>query len=476
MWIKALDILHDRLRLKGLDYASVVGICGSGQQHGSVFWKRGSLATLKNLDPGRFLHEQLSLCFSLKESPIWMDSSTTKQCRELEQHVGGEMKLAELTGSRAYERFTGNQIAKIVQTKPEVYQQTERISMVSSFLTSLFVADYAPIEMSDGSGMNLFDIHQKRWSPECLRYCGGGGEGDGEVLAKKLGENLVPPGTIVGNIDRYFVERYGYNEECHIVGFTGDNPCSLAGMCLGPNDVAVSLGTSDTSFISLTSPRASLDGHVFVNPINVEHYMGLICFKNGSLTRERIRNTNAEGDWELFNQLLDSTPRGNFGNVGFYFDLKEIFPVVAGDFRFNRFDGEVSNFANEVEIRACVEGQFLRLRIHAENLGFKVNASTRILATGGASTNLSVIKVLADVFNSPVFIYKMPNSACLGGALLAKYAGEKDTAGSFYDMALKLNANYKLMAKPSADAAEVYDALAERYRRLEALVAQKQQP
>ena len=39
-------------------------------------------------------------------------------------------------------------------------------------------------------------------------------------------------------------------------------------------------------------------------------------YKNGSLSRERICNDAAEGSWEIFSQLLDSTPRGNFGNIG----------------------------------------------------------------------------------------------------------------------------------------------------------------
>lgn len=34
-------------------------------------------------------------------------------------------KLAEITGSRAYERFTGSQIAKMHQTKPDAYKNTE---------------------------------------------------------------------------------------------------------------------------------------------------------------------------------------------------------------------------------------------------------------------------------------------------------------------------------------------------------------
>ena len=33
--------------------------------------------------------------------------------------------MADLTGSRAYERFTGNQILKVIQNNPEAYENTE---------------------------------------------------------------------------------------------------------------------------------------------------------------------------------------------------------------------------------------------------------------------------------------------------------------------------------------------------------------
>lgn len=40
-------------------------------------------------------------------------------------HNGLLQKLAEITGSRAYERFSGPQIAKIARTKPEAYNSTK---------------------------------------------------------------------------------------------------------------------------------------------------------------------------------------------------------------------------------------------------------------------------------------------------------------------------------------------------------------
>lgn len=96
-------------------------------------------------------------------------------------------------------------------------------------------------------------------------------------------------------------------------------------------------------------------------------------FKNGSLTRERIRDSAAQGSWQIFNELLESTPRGNFGNLGLYFDAQEILPFVIGDHRFNKANEEISRYSSkEVEVRALIEGQFVAKRAHAEDFGFVI--------------------------------------------------------------------------------------------------------
>lgn len=413
MWVKAVDLLLEKLRLTGLDFSKVAAISGSGQQHGSVFWRRGAADTLASLKPDKFLHQQLDGLFALHQTPIWMDSSTSEECRLLEECVGGPKELAELTGSRGYERFTGSQIMKIHRKRPEVYQATERISLVSSFAASLLIGKYAPIDISDASGMNLLNIKSRQWDDNLLNTCA-------PDLKAKLGD-AVPSWTNLGPISRYFTERYGFDSSCIVAGFMGDNPASLVGMCLRDGDVAVSLGTSDTVFLVLTDAKPNTNGHILCNPINENSHMALICFKNGSFTRERISKECAESDWSLFSELLESTPRGNFGNIGFYFDCEEIYPLVAGDFRFNSLNTRVTRFSKEVEVRACIEGQFMRLRAHAENLGYSLESGARILATGGASANKSILQVLADVFNTPVYVQEKPNSAAIGAAFMAKY-------------------------------------------------------
>ncbi|CAJ0935313.1 unnamed protein product [Ranitomeya imitator] len=370
MWLLALDCILDRMKSAGFNFSKVKALSGTGQprlsdgflhypligqglsnksisdtlpslqqfdaadvfyrtQHGSVYWKTGSRETLNHLPAEHPLHIALQTCFCIQDCPVWMDSSTSAECRHLEKSIGGAQALADITGSRAYERFTGNQIAKIYKAKPEEYSRCERISLVSSFAASLFIGDYAPIDCSDGSGMNLLDIHEKSWDEICLNACA-------PDLKEKLG-SVVPSSSVLGNVSSYYVQRYGFSPLCRVIAFTGDNPASLAGMRLEEGDIAVSLGTSDTLFLWIKEPTPALEGHIFINPVQSQDYMALLCFKNGSLMREKIRDNCSSASWEEFSNILRSTPPGNNGHIGFYFDVMEITPQAVG---VHRFDAE----------------------------------------------------------------------------------------------------------------------------------------
>ena len=58
---KALDRLLENMRACQFPFETVAAISGSGQQHGSVYWKNGSEELLKSLDPSQTLVPQLQV-------------------------------------------------------------------------------------------------------------------------------------------------------------------------------------------------------------------------------------------------------------------------------------------------------------------------------------------------------------------------------------------------------------------------------
>jgi xylulokinase len=465
LWVEALDGLLARMRSDGCPLERVVALSGSGQQHGSVWLKSDARAALKNLRPDRSLRDQLVDVFSIADSPIWMDSSTTAQCRALESALGGPQAVADLTGSRAYERFTGNQIAKIRQKQPDAYDATARIGLVSSFVTSLLAGRFAPLEWSDGSGMNLLDIRGKAWSPAALAATA-------PDLAAKLGEP-VPSHKVVGRLHPYYVEKYGFRRDTVVVAFSGDNPCSLAGLRLqSVGDIAVSLGTSDTMFGSLADPRPSgVEGHIFVNPVDPAAYMAMVVYKNGSLTREFVRDTVAAGRWEEFNRLVQSVPPGNGGRIAFYLKEPEITPPILkpGLYRFDPNGRSVPAFGPAEEARAVLEGQFLSMRRHGAGIGLRPR---QILATGGASANPVILRVMSDVFGVPVYAADVTDTASLGAAYRALHGWECRRKRRFVSFAEVMAAAppFKKVAAPDAAANEVYEEMLARHAALESEV------
>jgi xylulokinase len=385
MWVTALDLMFEALAGSGLDVSQLRAISGAAQQHGSVYLAADG-------------------SYSRAVSPIWMDTSTADECREITEALGGAAVVAQRTGSRAFERFTGPQIRKFYETEPHAYAETARIHLVSSFLASRLVGGDAPLDPGDASGMNLMDLETADWWPDAVEATAPG-------LVTRL-PPIVPSSTIIGRLAPTWQQKYGL-PDAQVVAWTGDNPSSLIGTGLVEQGaVAVSLGTSDTIFGLMQTPRVSSAGigHVFGAPTG--DYMGITVFKNGSLARERVRDAYGL-DWNGFSAALRSTSPGNGGALMYPWFEPEITPdVPTGGVRRVGLDTD----DGPANVRAVVEAQMASMAIHAEWMGVPIRV---IHATGGAAANREVLQVMADVFQAEVRQFAAGNSACLGAALRA---------------------------------------------------------
>lgn len=232
-----------------------------------------------------------------------------------------------------------------------------------------------------------------------------------------------------------------------VVTFTGDNPATVMALRAERGDAMVSLGTSDTLLlytdtltpISLSdndnsttvtdkgeqdansSAAKLLSVGYLCHPVDPNGYLMLYCAKNGSLAREQVRDLYADSNWDRFDQYLREGMMEECGGaIGFYFFDREIWPPVQGVYRFENGKA-VDEFVQQdmeandsikraaANVVAICESQFLAMRIRSSQREESTSSSSlnspgisRILATGGASSNRVLLQLLANVFGVPV--------------------------------------------------------------------------
>ncbi|MCJ1400417.1 hypothetical protein MMC11_003622 [Xylographa trunciseda] len=465
LWLQALDTLLERLKDKGIDFGRIRGISGAGQQHGSVYWSEAGEHVLQSLDSSKPLAAQLDLAFAHPFSPNWQDASTQTECDAFDKELGGPRQLAEITGSKAHHRFTGLQILRFQRKYPESFKKTARISLVSSFLASIFLGRIAPMDISDVCGMNLWDIKAGTYHERLMALASGSSHTS--TLKQMLGSVHHDSATALGRISPYLVQRYGFDRRCTIAPFTGDNPATILALPLRPNDAIVSLGTSTTFLMSTPHYAPDPATHFFNHPTTPGLYMFMLCYKNGGLAREQVRDhingllpsaTHSPKAWTTFDQTVLSSPAlgqalpdSDPMKMGLFFPRPEIVPnLPAGEWRY-AYSPSTHALTNQPEgwrkphddARAIVESQLLSLRLRSRALvsgdagGDAPPQPRRVYLVGGGSQNGAIAQVAGEVLGGVEGVWKLDvgeNACALGAAYKAVWTVERRAGESFEDL------------------------------------------
>jgi xylulokinase len=448
MWMEALDDMLRLLQKEGLTNR-IACVAVSAQQHGTVYLNDRAASEIAALSYSTAMPAGLADIFARPFCPIWMDSSTTPECREISKALGGDSAVMRLTGSGATERFAGPQIRKFWKEARDAYERTAHIALISSFVTSLLIGRIAPVDAGDGFGTNLADVRKGVWSDAALDAAAPG-------LKNRL-PRLATRDELVGPVSRYLVERFGFRPETKVVFGSGDNPCSLVGLgLLGAPDLrAVSLGTSDTYFGYLSELGAveRAEGHIFGAADG--RYMFLVCFKNGSLAREQVKNGFGL-TWDEFSRILLETSPGNHGRIMLPYFMPEITPIVLQP-KVWRFGGLGTEDVRG-NVRAVAEAQAMAMFLHSGWAGLRPQT---ILVTAGGSENKGLLSVISHVFGAEVRAQEVKESAALGAAIRAAHAWlnhDKPVVTWRELWKAIVSAGTAQIVRPSAEAMRIYQA------------------
>ncbi|KAJ1028467.1 hypothetical protein NDA16_001633 [Ustilago loliicola] len=451
LYVESIDLLADKIRSASWPVSRIKAVSAAGQQHASVYFSRAAPRTFTTLSPEKTLAEQVEAAFSRKVVPNWQDSSTIEACQAFEKAVGGAQELAKVTGSKAHTRFTGPQIYKFRKQQPEAYKDTERIGLVSSFITTMLCVGEGEndkevikgIDESDACGMNLLDMRspsaisssEKRgklepgWNQTLLALASGESEGansslgGAEELERKLGVIYRDAGASLGKVGSWWTKRYGFSPDCQVFPGTGDNPATFLAFSLAERQAIISLGTSDTVMVATNQYVPDPDFHAFFHPAKLptkeNAFFNMLVYKSGSLARERIRDQYSNSSWDTFNTDAErfrlQQDQGE-KRVGFYWLRPEIIPSGAsGIHRYTSNTSEwtkVDDFEDEgMNAAAILETQFLNYRYRSSSIVSGTSSSApdttqlplaSIYAVGGASSNTTITQAMADVFGCEI--------------------------------------------------------------------------
>ena len=384
-YIQSMDGLKELLKDEKKE--EVAGISFGGQMHGLVL-----------------LDENDEV---IRPALLWNDGRTYEECDYLNNVIGKE-KLSEYTANISFTGFTAPKILWVKNKEPENFARIKKIMLPKDYLAYRLSGVHCT-DVSDASGMLLFDVKNRTWSKEMCEIC----SVKPEWLAK-----VYESYEVVGTLKKEVAEELGIPAAAKVIAGAGDNAAAAVGTgTVGDGRCNISLGTSGTIFIS--SRKFGVDKnnalHSFDHADGTYHLMGCMLsaascnkwwmdeiLKTKEYTKEQEGIDKLGENHVFFLPYLmgERSPHNN--------------PNARGT-----FTGITMDTTREDMTQAVLEGVAFALRDSlevAKSLGIPI---TRTKICGGGAKSPLWCKMIANILNLKVDKIESEEGPALGAAMLA---------------------------------------------------------
>ena len=417
------SVLGIRELLRDVDKSQVAGISFGGQMHGLVI-----------------LDEDDNI---IRPAILWNDGRTTEETEYLNTVIGWE-KLSEYTTGPvniAFAGFTAPKILWVKNKEPENFARISKIMLPKDYIAYKLTGVHCT-DVSDASGMLLFDVKKRRWSQEMCDICG-----ISISMLPQCYESYEAVGTILPRV----AEELGIRASVKVAAGAGDNAAAAVGTgTVGDNMCNISLGTSGTIFIS--SKHFGVDRynalHSFAHADGSYHLMGCML-SAASCNKWWMDDILGTKDYAGEQQAI-----GKLGENHVYF-----LPYLMGERSPHNnpnaravFLGMSMDTTRADMTQAVLEGVAFALRDSLEvarSLGISL---TRTKICGGGAKSPLWKKIIANVLNLKVDVLESEEGPSMGGAMLAavacgEYASVEEIAAKVVKVVETVEPDAELAAK-----------------------------
>ena len=406
--------------LKDADKNQVAGISFGGQMHGLVI-----------------LDEKDQV---IRPAILWNDGRTTEECDYLNNVIGKD-KLSEYTANISFTGFTAPKILWVKKNEPENFARIKKIMLPKDYIAYRLTGVHCT-DVSDASGMLLFDVKNRCWSKEMCEICG--------VREEQLAtcyESYEKVGCVLPEV----ADELGLPHNVVVAAGAGDNAAAAVGTgTVGDNMCNISLGTSGTIFIS--SDHFGVDQnnalHSFAHADGHYHLMGCML-SAASCNKWWMDEIIGTKDY-----AAEQAQISKLGENHVYF-----LPYLMGERSPHNdpnargtFIGMTMDTSRADMTQAVLEGVAFALRDSlevAKSLGIHLERTK--ICGGGAKSPLWK-KMIANILNLKVDVIESEEGPAMGGAMLAavacgEYAGVEEIAEKFVKVTGTVEPDPELVAK-----------------------------
>ena len=387
-YVETLEGLKELI--KDEDKKSIRGISFGGQMHGLVI-----------------LDEDDKV---IRPALLWNDGRTYEETDYLNNVIGKD-KLSQYTANIAFTGFTAPKLLWVRNKEPHNFVRIRKIMLPKDYMAYKLTGVHST-DVSDASGMLLFDVKNRCWSDEMCTICGI----DKRMLAKVY-ESYEAIGTLLPDV----AEELGLSKNVVVAAGAGDNAAAAVGTgTVGDGSCNISLGTSGTIFIS--SMTFGVDRHnalhSFCHADGSYHLMGCMLSAascNKWWVEDILKADSYSGEQEKIRDLGDN-------HVFFLpYLMGERSPHNDPDAR-GAFIGMTMGTTREDMTQAILEGVAFALRDSLEvarSLGIDIS---RTKICGGGAKSVLWKRIVANILNLEVDVIESEEGPALGGAMLAAVA------------------------------------------------------
>lgn len=436
-WQASVQALRRLLNHAGVHPREVKGIGLTGQMHSSVFLDQNAEV--------------------IRPALLWCDQRTQAECEEITQTVGFD-RLVALTANRALTGFTAPKILWLRRHEPANYARLRHLLLSKDYIRFQLTGEFAT-DVSDASGMLLFDVVQRRWSELLLQLLD---------LAPAVLPRCYESTEITGRVSRAAAEETGLAAGTPVVAGGGDQAAGAIGNgIVRPGPVLLTIGTSGVVFAAadrpLVDPQARLHSFCHASP-GLWHTMGVMLAAGGSLQwwRNLLRPLENNLDYERLTSLAAGAP---LGAEGLFF-----LPYLTGE-RTPHFDPAARGAFVGLSLkhglghlaRAVMEGVSFALKDSVEIMKEVGSEIREVYFSGGGARSELWTRMMAEVLNLPLKRLVVDEGPSFGAALLAGVG-----VGFFPDTATAGDQTLQLKDEitPRRENAERYQELYLRFRSL----------